>query len=264
MTLGDVLLVFSGLAITFFFLALNAACKPFCTEGLSRLSALTLIAQFITLYGGLVLIVQEFVKRELFASNEEDNTSGTLSVIYGLVYISNAAVCGWPVFQFLLVIDPAQFMLSAIKRASSRNETKQDKNNDSNSDPETLPLPVDIGPMAKQHQKRIMNVPALAELVSIRKTTLFSSQASHDESLKSLDPVPEHHHSFFEPVVAESVDIKEMSYFPRQTIQKSLKPQEQAQPWLDPAVLSNDIQPCSGVASLDSQHNSGHNVLVQV
>lgn len=51
----------AGLLVTFVFLALNAAYKSFCTEGLSRLHSLTLVAQFITLYGGLVLIVEDYL-----------------------------------------------------------------------------------------------------------------------------------------------------------------------------------------------------------
>ena len=223
--LSDFLLVSPGLAITFFFLALNAACKPFCTEGLSRLSALTLIAQFITLYGGVVLIVEDFVKKERIASNEEDNTAGTLSIIYGLVYISNAAVCGWPGIQFLLVTDPIQYTLSAVKRFGSRTETKQENEKDTN--PEILSL----DPVADHQNADIIKEPAFADFVNIDEDSDFPGQAIHDKSQQS---------------------------------------QEHVQPWLGPAVLSNDSnmqsiqQTYTGLASLNSRQNAEHNILAQV
>jgi hypothetical protein len=95
------------LLITFIFLALTAACKPFCTEGLSRLHALTLVAQFITLYGGLVLIVEDYIKQQLAAANQSDGGSSKLVIIYGLVYLCNGAVVGWPAIQLVLLNSPA-------------------------------------------------------------------------------------------------------------------------------------------------------------
>jgi hypothetical protein len=167
-----------GLGITFFFLALNAACKPFCTEGLSRLSALTLIAQFITLYGGVVLIVEDFIRKERSASNEEDNTSNIISAIYGLVYISNAAVCVWPAIQVLLAFDYVQYVQSAMKRFSSRTETQQDnEKNDLN--PPAEPPCLDSVTEHRQGQSVAEHVDALEPGVSE-----FPVRAIQDESMQ--------------------------------------------------------------------------------
>jgi hypothetical protein len=208
-----------GLAITFIFLALNSACKPFCTEGLSRLSALTLIAQFITLYGGMVLIVEYFIKKERSASNEEDTTSNTISIIYGLVYISNAAVCGWPAIQFLLVSDPVRYMKSALKRFSSSPEIKDD--NEKYLDSQSSDI------VAEQQAQQ-------------QATTVGISSLVH---------------------------IKEMSNCPSQD--EFLQFQEQAYPWLGPAVLSKENVPSlqqTGLSflDLDSRQSAGQNVLAQV
>jgi hypothetical protein len=116
--------VLPGLLITFLFLALTSTCKPFCTEGLSRLHALTLVAQFISLFGGLVLIVEDYISSQLATSNESNNTSSQTSIIYALIYLCNGAVVGWPVIQFLLLKSPLEIveMIQAkIKKLSSGN-----------------------------------------------------------------------------------------------------------------------------------------------
>jgi hypothetical protein len=107
------------LLITFIFLALTSACKPFCTEGLSRLHALTLVAQFITLYGGLVLIVEDYIKQQLAAANQSDGGSSKLVIIYGLVYLCNGAVVGWPAIQLVLLNSPADIAAEAQSKVKA-------------------------------------------------------------------------------------------------------------------------------------------------
>jgi hypothetical protein len=102
--------VLPGLLITFLFLALTSTCKPFCTEGLSRLHSLTLVAQFISLFGGLVLIIEDYISAQLAVANESDNTSYKTSVIYVLVYLCNGAVAGWPAIQLLLLKSPFEIV----------------------------------------------------------------------------------------------------------------------------------------------------------
>ena len=119
-----------GLLITFLFLALTSACKPFCTEGLSRLHALTLVAQFISLYGGLVLIVEDYIKQQLAAANQSDNTNDKTAIIYALVYLCNGAVVAWPAIQFLLLKSPAEYAESIRsyikKKAGGRDQDPAD------------------------------------------------------------------------------------------------------------------------------------------
>ena len=129
--------VLPGLLITFFFLALTSACKPFCTEGLSRLHALTLIAQFISLFGGLVLIVEDYISAQLVAANENDNTSNTTSIIYALVYLCNGSVVGWPIIQLLLLKSPleiVEIIRAKIKKLASGKFITCDNSDDSDSD----------------------------------------------------------------------------------------------------------------------------------
>ena len=116
--------VLPGLLITFFFLALTSACKPFCTEGLSRLHALTLVAQLVSLYSGLVLIVEDNISVQFSAANESDNTSGKTSILYALIYLFNGAVVGWPAIQFLLLNSPleiVEIIRAKIKMLASGN-----------------------------------------------------------------------------------------------------------------------------------------------
>ena len=156
------------------FLALNAACKPFCTEGLSRLNALTLTTQFVTLYGGIVLIVEDFIQKERSASNEPDNTSRIVSAIYGVVYISNAAVCAWPVVQIFLVFDSVQFVQSAMKRFSTRTETKQENETITNQNTLHLDSVSEYGKKTKLNQTCHGNVVSVAEISECQSETLPS------------------------------------------------------------------------------------------
>jgi hypothetical protein len=48
----------AGMLFTFVFLGLNTVLQPFCTLPLSRLQSCSLLAQIITLFGGLMLILQ--------------------------------------------------------------------------------------------------------------------------------------------------------------------------------------------------------------
>jgi hypothetical protein len=127
----SLLIFLPGLLITFFFLALTSTCKPFCTEGLSRLHALTLVAQFISLFGGLVLIVEEFISEQLAAANESDNTSIKTSIIHALVFLCNGAVVGWPIIQFLLLKSPleiVEIIQAKIKNLTSGTDVASSEN----------------------------------------------------------------------------------------------------------------------------------------
>jgi hypothetical protein len=97
----------AGLLITFIFLALNASCKPYCTVGLSHLHSLTLVAQFITLFGGLVIIVEDYIQQSLIAAGEIDTTTAKVSIISYLVYLGNGAVLIWPSVDWMLQTSPS-------------------------------------------------------------------------------------------------------------------------------------------------------------
>jgi hypothetical protein len=57
--------------------------------------------QFISLYGGLVLIVEGYIQAQLAAANQTGDTEGKNSIIYALIYLCNGAVVGWPIIQLL-------------------------------------------------------------------------------------------------------------------------------------------------------------------
>ena len=127
----------AGLLITFVFLCVTTACKPYCTEGLSNLNSLTMVAQFITLYGGLVLIVEDFIQQQLMAANQADTTGQESSIIYFLVYTCNGAVIVFPVLQMLFQTSPAKYAedtLNTLKKCFSHEKkhqvVEQDKEKD--------------------------------------------------------------------------------------------------------------------------------------
>jgi hypothetical protein len=99
-------IVVAGLLITFVFLALNSSCKPFCTVGLSHLHSLTMVAQFITLFAGLVIIMENSIRQELIAAGEADTTAEKVSFITYLVYLFNGAVVVWPALDSFMQSEP--------------------------------------------------------------------------------------------------------------------------------------------------------------
>ena len=118
-------IVCTGLLITFIFLCVTTASKPYCTEGLSNLNSLTMVAQFITLYGGLVLIVEDYIQQQLIAANQADSTGPQSIIIYILIYFCNGAVMAFPVIQKLLQKSPARYaedILHTIKKHLSPNK----------------------------------------------------------------------------------------------------------------------------------------------
>eukprot|EP00291_Cryptomonas_curvata_P017050 CAMPEP_0172169214 /NCGR_PEP_ID=MMETSP1050-20130122/10581_1 /TAXON_ID=233186 /ORGANISM="Cryptomonas curvata, Strain CCAP979/52" /LENGTH=1462 /DNA_ID=CAMNT_0012840247 /DNA_START=2726 /DNA_END=7114 /DNA_ORIENTATION=+ len=92
----------AGVLITFCFLAMIASIKPYCTEGLSNLQSCTLISEFITLFAGIMLILDEKVLRESLDAGGQDDLAYQREIVGGLILISNFAVMSWPVLQVLL------------------------------------------------------------------------------------------------------------------------------------------------------------------
>ena len=98
--------------------------------GLSRLHALTLVAQFITLYGGPVLIVKDYIKQQLAAANQRDSSSGKLVIIYALVYLCNCSVVCWPAVQVVLLNSPAEVAAEVQSKVKAPASGKFSSNSD--------------------------------------------------------------------------------------------------------------------------------------
>ncbi len=109
----------AGLLITFVFLALNSTCKPFCTVGLSHLHSLTMVAQFITLFAGLVIIVEKYIRQTLIAAGEEDTTVEKISIVTYLVYLLNGAVMVWPALDGFMQADPSETLTEFTNMCAS-------------------------------------------------------------------------------------------------------------------------------------------------
>ncbi len=105
------------------------------------------MVQFISLYGGLVLIVEGYIQAQLAAANQagHGDTKGKNSIIYALVYLCNGAVVGWPAIQFLLLKSPMEYVDKArkkIKALASGQEEEPDPDvdqDDSDQDEEAPP-----------------------------------------------------------------------------------------------------------------------------
>jgi hypothetical protein len=96
----------TGMLITFFFLILYTALQPYCTASLSKTQACSLIAQFITLFSGLCLVVQSFIKKELKRAGQADTTDQSSVAFSILIFGMNLIITAWPV---ILVVTSGEF-----------------------------------------------------------------------------------------------------------------------------------------------------------
>jgi hypothetical protein len=92
--------------ITFSFLVLYTVFQPFCTPGLSKTMSFTLIAQFISLYAGICLVVEAYKQKDLINAGQDDTTSPVSGVFGTLIVGINLALFLWP---FIMVLASGEF-----------------------------------------------------------------------------------------------------------------------------------------------------------
>ena len=88
--------------ITFGFLVLYTAVQPYCTPGLSKTQACSLIAQFISLFAGLCLVVESYVQRDLISAGEGDSTNQSTEAFGVLIIGFNLLITIWPIINVLV------------------------------------------------------------------------------------------------------------------------------------------------------------------
>jgi hypothetical protein len=80
---------------------INMAYRPYCTNGLNSLQSFTLIAQFLTLFVGIMILLTKAT-----AVGEEDGGSGVnkseATVVAFVIAILNAATMIWPFLRKLI------------------------------------------------------------------------------------------------------------------------------------------------------------------
>jgi hypothetical protein len=80
--------------------------KPYCTVGLSSLQICSLVAEFITLFSGILLVINEFIgadKKRTGQSNSDMDYQ--TQIVAFMIFISNFLVMLWPFIQILGFID---------------------------------------------------------------------------------------------------------------------------------------------------------------
>jgi hypothetical protein len=98
---------------TFIFLGLNTVLQPFCTLALSRLQSCTLLAQIISLFGGLMLILQKFIDDQARTAGIYGSDSLQPAFFDGLIYLINGVVICWPALQIMLLGEVIDTLLRA-------------------------------------------------------------------------------------------------------------------------------------------------------
>ena len=80
---------------------INMAYRPFCTTGLNSLQSFTLIAQFLTLFVGIMIVLTKAT-----AVSEEDGGGGVnkfeATVVAFVITVINVATMGWPFIRKLI------------------------------------------------------------------------------------------------------------------------------------------------------------------
>jgi len=90
--------LFTGAMIAFVFLILNLHIRPFCTAGLNSLSIISLIAQFLTLFVGIIIALLD-----ASPSNGVDNVSQVHhTLITVVVLLLNVTTLAWPILRKIL------------------------------------------------------------------------------------------------------------------------------------------------------------------
>jgi hypothetical protein len=101
--------------ITFSFLVLYTVCQPFCTPGLSNAMSCSLIAQFLSLYAGICLLIESYVQKDLINAGQDDTTSPASAIFEALIVGINLALFVWPLIMFLLSGKFAKMLEEASK-----------------------------------------------------------------------------------------------------------------------------------------------------
>ena len=86
--------------VSFVYLWVISAYKPYCTDSLSNLQTCSLFAEFVTLFSGILLIIDDFLE----AQNTEAGVSNAdfdyqTKIVAALIFGANYLVIGWPVVQ---------------------------------------------------------------------------------------------------------------------------------------------------------------------
>jgi hypothetical protein len=104
----------AGILITFVFLSLITALRPYCTVGLSNLQSCALMAQFITLFGGILMIIDNYLSEEAQSAGETTSQVQQNIVTYA-IYAANLTVMMWPVLQLAIMGQLAETVVTLKK-----------------------------------------------------------------------------------------------------------------------------------------------------
>jgi hypothetical protein len=83
-------------------MSLITALRPYCTVGLSNLQSCALMAQFITLFGGILLIIDKYLSEEAQNAGESVSPVQRNLIAYS-IYAANLAVMVWPFLQMVFL-----------------------------------------------------------------------------------------------------------------------------------------------------------------
>lgn len=89
----------AGAMITFIFLLLNMTFQPFCTTSLNSLQSFSMVAQFLTLFAGILLAMTEKQEQEVAAATPSSRTDR--SIVSFLIILINCTTLVFPVVRLV-------------------------------------------------------------------------------------------------------------------------------------------------------------------
>ena len=96
--------------ITFIFLMVNSGYSPYCTAGLNSLQTFSLVAQFLTLFVGIMIIVTQ-ATMETDAEDGGDQGDATDKAVIGLmITVLNGSTLVWPMVRKLLAGEATEYL----------------------------------------------------------------------------------------------------------------------------------------------------------
>ena len=101
-----------GSIITFAFLLLNLSLRPYCTDGLNNLQTFSLVAQFLTLFCGILIGYNQKLNSENIDTTDVGDKKNA-SMMGVMIVIINSATLIWPLVRKILSGKVEEYWVSA-------------------------------------------------------------------------------------------------------------------------------------------------------
>ena len=100
----------TGAMITFVFLVLNLKIRPFCSDNLNAVQTFSLVAQFLTLFSGILIGYLEEMEAGKNAKSSDQGDQNDTGVLGSMIVVINCATLVWPILRKIMVGKVEEYM----------------------------------------------------------------------------------------------------------------------------------------------------------